>query len=407
MTKTSTRIISLLLAAVLTAAGLAVIAFAAENETVLFGNAGENVTWTLTGDGLLTVRGTGPIEDETEAEYDEDGYACTSTLDSIGMTVARCYDTLTEGLGAAEAARVRFDLVKEIVIEEGITEIPYDEFSGMYPRKVTLPSTLETLSYSVFDLLFAEEIVVNSVKLDHLEIYVPAYMSDAEPYGSLDEAREDYIETAAAREAFDFELLPFDALCTYAYVVMLPDEAGWLQMDEDAKQEMMDLYNQYLGTDETELEALVPAALAKLNELFSTAYENIEEIFTVATDEDGCQWLENDPRLQEIFDAKNDELYNDARLTIKALDTEDEFRIAYGWFTVTAPAGGRIEADCTLNGVNFRALEGLTVPAEEAEEENENLCKFCGKDYSGNLWQKFVGFLHKILYFFAHLFGKM
>ena len=45
--------------------------------------------------------------------------------------------------------------------------------------------------------------------------------------------------------------------------------------------------------------------------------------------------------------------------------------------------------------------------ADRPDDTAPNLCKFCGKDHSGNLWQKFVGFLHKIFYFFAHLFGKM
>ncbi|MBQ7688561.1 MAG: hypothetical protein IJT27_05045 [Clostridia bacterium] len=75
----------------------------------------------------------------------------------------------------------------------------------------------------------------------------------------------------------------------------------------------------------------------------------------------------------------------------------------YGWFTVTAPAGGKIEADCRFNSVSFKALDGVTAPAEE---ENENLCEFCGEDHSGNLFQKFIGFLHKIFCFFLHLFGK-
>ena len=395
-----------LILAVLMAAGVTSIAFAAENEPVLSGNAGENVTWTLTADGLLTVSGTGPIVDETETEYDEDGCACVSTLDSIGMTVGRYFDTLAEGLGEADRARARFGLVKEIVIEEGVTGIPQDEFSGMYPAKVTLPSTLESMGYNSFDLLFAEELTVNSVKLKILEIYVPAYNNDAEPYGSLSEAKEDFIEKAAAQEAFGYELIPFDVLCTWAYVVMLPDEAGWFWMDGDEQREMMDFYNAYLGTEETALEALVPAALEKLNELYGTAYESIEEIFTVVTDEDRSE-LVTDPALQEIFDEKNNALYDDSRLTIMPLDMEIDSRTAYGWFTVTAPAGGRIEADCKAAGVHFNALEGVTVPPEEPEETNENLCKFCGKDHSGNLWQKFVGFIHKILYFFAHLFGLM
>lgn len=38
--------------------------------------------------------------------------------------------------------------------------------------------------------------------------------------------------------------------------------------------------------------------------------------------------------------------------------------------------------------------------------EDENLCKWCGKDHSGSFWQRIVGFIHSILYFFAHLFGR-
>ena len=397
-------VISVILA-LLMAAGVTSIAFAAENEIVLSGHAGDSVAWTLTGDGLLTVSGTGPIKDETQVEYDENGTACIATIDSINMTVGRYFDTLADGLNAAERARIRFGLVKEIVVEEGITAIPQDEFAGMYPAKVTLPSTLESLGFNSFDLLFCAELTVNTVKQKNLEICVPAYDNDTVPYESLTEAKEDFIERAAAQEAFGYELIPFDVLCSYAYVVMLPDEAGWLRMDEDEKQEMMDFYNQYLGTEAAGLEALVPTALEKLNELYGTAYESIDDIFTVQADGDG-RALVTDPALQAIFDEKNDALYNDSRLTIKPLDMEAEYRTAYGWFTLTAPAGGKIEADCKASGVNFIAVEGVTVPPEE-EEENENLCQFCGEDHSGSLWQKFVGFLHKIFYFFAHLFGKM
>lgn len=38
-------------------------------------------------------------------------------------------------------------------------------------------------------------------------------------------------------------------------------------------------------------------------------------------------------------------------------------------------------------------------------DNSDKLCKWCGKDHSGNFWQRIVGFFHKILYFFAHLFG--
>ena len=380
-------------------------AYAAEDGVVLSGSAGGSVTWKITDDGVLTVSGTGAIEDETETEVDDEGYTCSNTLDSISMTFDRYFSERTESLSAAERARTRFDLVREIVVEEGVTEIPSGEFSGMYPAKITLPSTLEVLGYDAFDLQFAESLTVKSVKLDHLGLYAPAYESDAEPYESLAAAREDYIALADAQEAFEFEMIPFDVLFNCAYIALLPDEAYWLEMDEEARQEILDFYNAHLGTDAAQLEALAPAALEKLNERFGTAYAGVEDIFTVETDDDGNNSIVADPALQEMIDAENEALYDTIRLVKKPIEDVDDNQTAYGWFTVTAPAGGSIEKDCRAAGVTFAALDGVTVP--EAEGENENACKFCGKDHSGSFWQRMTGFFHRIFYFFAHLFGKM
>ena len=49
-------------------------------------------------------------------------------------------------------------------------------------------------------------------------------------------------------------------------------------------------------------------------------------------------------------------------------------------------------------------------PSSEAtglSVDGDNLCKWCEKDHSGSFWQKIVGCFHSILYFFAHLFGKI
>lgn len=39
-----------------------------------------------------------------------------------------------------------------------------------------------------------------------------------------------------------------------------------------------------------------------------------------------------------------------------------------------------------------------------SDNSDENVCKWCGKPHEG-FWGKIVGFFHRILYFFAHLFG--
>lgn len=49
-----------------------------------------------------------------------------------------------------------------------------------------------------------------------------------------------------------------------------------------------------------------------------------------------------------------------------------------------------------------------TEPTDPAEPEvTETLCKYCGKDHGTSFLGRLAAFIHAILYFFAHLFGKM
>ena len=54
------KIVSVLLCALLLASLLPVSAFA---DTIADGTCGENLTWTLDGDGTLTISGTGKMKD--------------------------------------------------------------------------------------------------------------------------------------------------------------------------------------------------------------------------------------------------------------------------------------------------------------------------------------------------------
>ena len=102
-------------------------------------------------------------------------------------------------------------------------------------------------------------------------------------------------------------------------------------------------------------------------------------------------WAEE---LEAAYTAEADILYNDDRMISATLGEEfSDGEKAYGWLTVIAPGDSEIKDACERTGVTFADLY-------------EGLCKWCHKDHSGNLWQKFVGFIHRILYFFAHLFGR-
>ena len=81
--------VSLFLAFIL-AVSVVSVAFAEgdNGEVVLSGTAGEGITWTLTGKGLLTVSGKGAIEDDIDYEYDDEGEISSwSKNGSIGMSV--------------------------------------------------------------------------------------------------------------------------------------------------------------------------------------------------------------------------------------------------------------------------------------------------------------------------------
>ena len=84
-------------------------------------------------------------------------------------------------------------------------------------------------------------------------------------------------------------------------------------------------------------------------------------------------------------------------ITVSEADDENDKVVRY---TATVSFGG---ADYSTE------TDDITVPGETPSEPDENeddgLCKWCGKDHSGSFWQGIVGFFHRILYFFAHLFG--
>ena len=82
--KKTNKLLALLLS-VLLVLSLLPTAFAADDPVIASGGDGVNAKWTLTEGGVLTVSGNGPIVDQDEIEYDEDGeISSISKLDCIG-----------------------------------------------------------------------------------------------------------------------------------------------------------------------------------------------------------------------------------------------------------------------------------------------------------------------------------
>ena len=118
--------LSLLLALCLLLALVPVSASAAE--TVDSGTCGDNLTWTLDSDGLLTIRGTGAMADYQNSQ-----------------------DPVTEKFRTTAPWGTHYQDIKALVVEDGVTFIGDNAFYGCSSlTDVTLPDSVTSLSSHAF-----------------------------------------------------------------------------------------------------------------------------------------------------------------------------------------------------------------------------------------------------------------
>ena len=138
-----------------------IVHFAAE--TVASGACGENLTWTLTEDGTLTISGTGEMvrlwnapwhdyQDSIKTVVIEDGvtsvgesaFSSYANLESVQLP-----STLKQIGGSAFS---RCSSLKEINVPEGVVHIGYSAFDGCSSLKeINVPEGVTHIGYSAFD----------------------------------------------------------------------------------------------------------------------------------------------------------------------------------------------------------------------------------------------------------------
>ena len=325
------------------------MAFAAQSDVIATGTGGEGITWTLTEGGVLTVSGNGPIVDEVKVEVDEDGNESSEMIDCIGWQLDRVWEERTKDMDAAEAARARFDLVKKLVIEEGITEIPYDEFSELYPRSITLPSTLTRLGYSAVNASFAETLTVNSKeRVVTGGVVAAGHRKDIAGYASIDEAIAAKITHEAQMAEMEKKMYAvYDLGAAYALQNGIGDELTEEMFFAD--------FNTLHGTDFTDLEACIAYCIERINADFGTRYTKAEDVYTIVPGEDGS-YTERNAQLDTIIT----EMYESADIEpalsrVYLGEGGEEDVIAYAWTTVCAPSGSGAEEAAAISGVSFKA----------------------------------------------------
>ncbi|GEM_PF-4303953 len=209
--------ISILLSLVMLCATFS-LAFSARGADVLAGGkCGDNISWTITDDGTLTVSGVGaitPLERQVwveTTEVDEYGvetpvsYWDTETYfpwddayteiiyKALGYADKQAYDAAwdTGDIDYAAVRHLEVSSVKSIVLEEGITQVESNAFTNFRPLEITLPASLKSMESSAFCAGFAKSIIIKNptLVLDYaIEIY--AYEEENPPFATPEEMIE-------------------------------------------------------------------------------------------------------------------------------------------------------------------------------------------------------------------------
>ena len=363
-------------------------AFAAGEDIIASGTGGEGITWAITKDGVMTVSGTGPITDETEIEYYDDDSYSVNTLDSISMQLSSFVDESTEGFTTEQTERFRYGLVRELIIEEGITAIPDNEFEGVYPRSVSLPASLQSIGFSAIRGEFAEKLTVAGNTDINCSIAVSGHTADAEPYKSAEEALE-----AKIANLVQIEEISVKTGVVYDLGLLVEIRAGIYT--EITEQDFLANINDAYGTAFENTDDCAAFLIGKINEVLSTEYKSADEIFSIEEDEEaGISYSVMDPDAeQKMFDLYEQNSIED-RLTPVTLTTDgDENYEIYDWLTVYAPEGSGAQKAADSNGLPFVAIAG-----PEEEEDTSFLVRV--KNFFIRLFNKIVDFFSRLPGFF-------
>ncbi|MBR6940205.1 MAG: hypothetical protein IKH65_05335 [Clostridia bacterium] len=376
------RIITIVIAMIMMFSAVQ-IAYADDTALICSGTAGDGITWDLTEDGTLTVRGNGPIVDDSEVETDEDGTVSVNKLNCISWQVNDKISELTEDFGYAEIVEFRYNFVKKLVIEEGITEIPEYEFDDIYPRTVILPSTLEKIGNSAIIAEFSESLTVKSRTLSLKDgIRVSAYVPGAKPYATIDDGIRASVKHASDWINLEDRINPVYDLGT---LLEIQNEMTGIETEE-----FLTDFNKRNSVNYETLDECAELCITQINDVFSTDYKSADEVYTLVT-EDDYQYLRRDSELDTMISDMEYAIDISDRLTNMTVGEETNLK-AYQWLTVYAPGGSKAQSDAEGSGLPFSATE----PAPEDTSFLGRVKRFFADiaESFRNLFQKIVSFFN-------------
>ena len=396
--KKARKVLSVLLAVVMALVSIPLLdapAIAAGDEITANGTCGDNIWWTFE-NGTLTVGGSGAIEPLTRTGENGEPETYFPWNEVLSEKFLEKYnisdmDELVEKAGNdlnlwKKIYSDIYLLVREIVIDEGITSIPshcFDPFSSTlacFPRTVSLPESLERIDEDGVCGIFAEKIIIKNSTLPlEQNILVGGFTQSAELFTRRDrfdarllealvapiESQIEYFEffTNQTRLAEEYQALgkviTEGTMAAYYVALYIPllaslradvaagtgEAAGFTEEEKLGAYEEIDEMEAYAlgqvapwlndyGIEVTSLQDALAKLIALLNEKLETNYTTISEFASVipCVEDDPNKsfevWgdyyiLEYGTVLQSKLDALEAEV-EDIRISIERLNGELE-----------------------------------------------------------------------------------
>ena len=334
--KTSKKILSVLLSALfvlLSVSALATVSFAADG-IAAYGPCGDNINWSYA-DGTLTLSGQGVLQPQIvqfpldNLNFQPQTGAFTTETKTLNARSFPWYpaleDQLAKKYGYADAPTLKhalnagvldaktyyrelYQIIRSIVIEEGITSIPEAAFSvslaiPYLPRTIYLPATLTDLDDDALNAGMAQKIVISNPSLALRHSITLAGFTDANAAPATPDALMNTDAMAASKNAetavyllnvllaLNEQLAQRDLRIAEAEQIENEKaRAAALAEIQNEESEQTALANRYFLTRSATADGTVKELLARVNTKLGLSLKNVQEIgaYTPAVfDEEG------------------------------------------------------------------------------------------------------------------------
>lgn len=407
--------------------------FSRDADVIGSGACGDNITWTLDANGVLTISGEGVVEPiiPPDAHNESDEYYPWNN--TIRDRIAEKYGfhkesddlPLKAALGLIDLDSYFSDLhamVNTVIVEEGITGISRNAFYNyMLPDCVVLPASLQTMANTALDTVLTTSLTFCNPDYDFAANPVTVYgFAEEDAPATPQDAFDRFVAAASAdtmlRGTKDLASGVYDAAQyakTEATIAQIQNDPARTEEEKEAALAQLEAEtgysaafladtlaeaNESFGWNYSSFADISAYLLDVLNEKLGSDFAAAEELFVLSSNGND---LERSPALEAALapleaqaEAASQNEYTYERFTFG--ETPAEGVTPVSWLTVHGYAGSTAETAAAASGVKFAPLcpndythSVVESPAVEPTATTLGYtagwyCEDCGRYFSGH-----------------------